>query len=109
MSAKIDLPAEGTKEAFIGKIKPGNDAPAIFLLEGMKPGTYAYNLTISYTDDMGPQVMNRQMNMRVPPTDGTGNIIFGLVIIGIIGFVAYRYWYLPKKNGNGSFPWERKN
>lgn len=38
VSAKVDLPAEGTKEAFIGKIKPGNDAPAIFLLEGAKAG-----------------------------------------------------------------------
>jgi hypothetical protein len=109
VSAKVDLPAEGTKEAFIGKIKPGNDAPAIFLLEGMKSGNYPYNLTISYTDDMGSHVMTRQMNSRVPPTDGTGNIIFGIIIIGILGFLAYRYWYLPKKSGSGSFPWERKN
>lgn len=109
VSATVDLPAEGTKEAFIGKIKPGNDAPAIFLLEGMKSGTHPYNLTISYTDDMGPHVITRQMNSRVPVTDSTGNLIFGLIVIGILGFLAYRYWYLPKKNGNGSFPWERKN
>ena len=109
VSATVDLPAEGTKEAFIGKIKPGNDAPAIFLLEGMKSGTHPYNLTISYTDDMGPHVITRLMNSRVPVTDSTGNLIFGLIVIGILGFLAYRYWYLPKKNGNGSFPWERKN
>ncbi len=66
VSATIDLPAEGQKEAFIGKIKPGNDAPAIFLLEGVKAGNYAYNLTITYTDDMGVHTMIRQMNLRVP-------------------------------------------
>jgi len=109
VSAKVDLPAEGTKEAFIGKIKPGNDAPAIFLLEGMKSGNHPYNLTISYTDDMGAHVMTREMNSRVPPTDGTGNIIFGLLIIGVLGFIAYRYWYVPKVNGDGTFPWERKS
>jgi hypothetical protein len=109
VSAKVDLMAEGTKEAFIGKIKPGNDAPAIFLLEGMKGGTYPYNLTISYTDDMGPHTLVRQMNLRVPPADTSGNLIIVLIILCIIGFAGYRYWYLPKKNGNGSFPWERKN
>jgi hypothetical protein len=109
VSAKIDLPAEGTKEAFIGKIKPGNDAPAIFLLEGMKGGTYPYNLTISYTDDMGQHTLIRQMNLRVPPADTSGNIILALIVLCILAFVGYRYWYLPKKNGNGSFPWERKN
>jgi len=109
VSAKVDLPAQGTKEAFIGKIKPGNDAPAIFLLESMKGGTYPYNLTISYTDDMGPHTLTRQMNVRVTPSDNSGTVIFVILILGILGFAGYRYWYLPKKNGNGSFPWERKN
>jgi hypothetical protein len=109
VSAKVNLPAEGTKEAFIGKIKPGNDAPAIFLLEGVKGGTYPYNLTISYTDDMGQHTVVRPMNLRVTPADTSGNIILMLIVLGILGFAGYRYWYLPKKNGNGSFPWERKN
>ncbi|MDD1687396.1 S-layer protein [Methanoregula sp.] len=109
VSGTVDMPAEGKKEAFIGKIKPGNDAPAIFLLEGMKGGNYPYNLTISYTDDMGVHTMTRQMNLRVSPADNSGNLILVLIILGILGFLAYRYWYLPKKNGDGKFPWERKN
>jgi hypothetical protein len=109
VSAKIDLPVEGTREAFIGKIKNGNDAPAIFLLEGMPGGNYPYNLTIRYIDDMGQHTMTRQMNLRVPPADYTGTIIFVLIILGILGFIGYRYWYLPRHNGNGKFPWERKS
>jgi hypothetical protein len=109
VSAKVDIPSEGTKEAFIGKIKPGNDAPALFLLEGAKSGNHPYNLTVTYTDDMGVHVMNRQMNLRVPATDSSGTIILVLVILGILGFVAYRYWYLPKTKGDGTFPWVKKN
>ncbi|MDP3396101.1 MAG: S-layer protein [Methanoregula sp.] len=109
VSAKIDLPSEGNKEAFIGKIKPGNDAPAIFLLEGAKAGNHPYNLTITYTDDMGVHTMNRQMNIRVPAANGSANIILGLIILVILLFVAYRYWYLPKKNGDGKHPWVKKN
>jgi hypothetical protein len=109
VSATIDLPAEGTKEAFIGKIKPGNDAPAIFLLEGLKGGNYPYTLNITYTDDMGVHTLTRQMNTRVPPADNSGTIILVLVILVILGVVGYRYWYLPRINGDGKFPWERKS
>ena len=109
VSAKVDLPADGTKEAFIGKIKPGNDAPAIFLLEGMKGGNFPYNLTITYTDDMGVHTITRQMNLRVTPANNSGNLILGLLVLGILSFLAYRYWYLPRKNGNGTLPWVKKN
>jgi hypothetical protein len=109
VSATVDLPVEGKKEAFIGKIKPGNDAPAIFLLEGAGSGTLPYNLTIQYTDDMGDHTMTRPMNMRVPPTDKSGNLILGLIVLGVLGFLAYRYWYLPRANGDGKFPWDKKN
>jgi hypothetical protein len=109
VSATVDLQAEGKKESFIGKIKPGNDAPAIFLLEGMRGGNYPYNLTISYTDDMGVHTMIRQMNMRVPPADNSGNLILGILVLGILAFLSYRYWYLPRVNGDGKFPWDKKN
>jgi uncharacterized membrane protein len=109
VSATVNLPTEGTKEAFIGKITPGNDAPALFLLEGMKGGDYPYNLTISYTDDMGAHTLTRPMNMRVPPTDSSGNIILVLIVLAVLGFLAYRYWYLPSKNGDGTLPWVKKN
>jgi hypothetical protein len=109
VSAKIDLPAEGTKEAFIGKIKPGNDAPAVFLLEGARAGTHSYTLNVTYTDDMGVHTMTRQMNVRVLETDISGTIILVVIILIVLGAVAYRYWYLPRINGNGKLPWVKKN
>jgi hypothetical protein len=109
VSARIDLGSEGTKETFIGKIKPGNDAPAIFFLEGLKTGTYPYNITISYTDDLGDHTMIRGLSVRVPPADRSGTVLFGILGIGILGFGMYRFWYIPRKNGNGTFPWVKKN
>jgi hypothetical protein len=58
---------------------------------------------------MGEHTMTREMNLRVPPTDNTGTIILLLVILAILGFIGYRYWYLPRVNGEGKFPWERKS
>ena len=46
VSATIDLPIQGAKEAFIGRIKSGNDAPATFVREGTEAGEYTYHTTI---------------------------------------------------------------
>jgi len=53
--------------------------------------------------------MSKPMNMRVPPADRTGTIVLVLVILVILGVIGYRYWYLPKVNGEGKFPWDKKN
>ncbi len=109
VAATVDLPMTGTKQSFIGKIKPGNDAPAIFMLDGVRGGTYDYNVSITYTDDIGTHTVVRPMSLRVVPQDYTGTIIVGLLAVIAGGFVAYRYWYLPRKNGNGALPWVKKN
>ncbi|MGA2934367.1 MAG: S-layer protein [Methanomicrobiales archaeon] len=109
VAATVDLPMTGTKQSFIGKIKPGNDAPAVFLLDGGKGGTYTYNLTISYVDDLGTHAEVRGMSIRVDPVDSTGGYLLLILVIIGVGIVAYRFWYLPKKNGDGALPWVRKS
>ena len=109
VSATVDLQVEGKKEAFIGKIKPGNDAPAIFLLEGAPPGTHPYTLTIHYTDDMGRHTMTRPMSQQVSHTDSSGIVIPGIIALGFIILLLYRYWYRPGTGGNRKFPWERRS
>jgi hypothetical protein len=109
VSATVDLPMTGTKQSFIGKIKPGNDAPAIFSLDGAAGGTYDYMTTITYTDDLGTHTLSKPMSLRVVPEDYTGTILLLVIIILIGGFLAYRYWYLPRKNGNGALPWVKKS
>jgi hypothetical protein len=109
VAATVDLPMTGTKQSFIGKIKPGNDAPAVFLLDGGKGGTYAYNTTISYVDDLGTHTVSREMSLRVDPVDSTGGYLLLLLIIIGAGVLAYRFLYLPKKNGDGALPWVKKS
>jgi hypothetical protein len=109
VSAIIDLPMTGTKQSFIGKIKPGNDAPAVFLLDGAKGGTYPYNATISYVDDLGMHTEVRQMSVRIDPVDSTGGYLVLLLVLIGGGFLAYRFWYLPRKNGDGALPWVKKS
>jgi hypothetical protein len=109
VAATIDLPMTGTLQSFIGKIKPGNDAPAIFMLDGGSGGTYSYNTSITYTDDLGTHTVVMPMSLRVVPKDYTGTIIVALLMVIAGGFISYRYWYLPRKNGNGALPWVKKN
>jgi hypothetical protein len=109
VAATVDLPMTGTKQSFIGKIKPGNDAPAVFMLDGGKDGTYSYNTTITYTDDLGTHTVSSPMTLRVVPSDSTGGIILLLLGVIVIGIITYRFWYLPRKNGNGALPWVKKS
>lgn len=107
--ATTDLPMTGTTQSFIGKIKPGNDAPAVFSLDGAKGGTYEYTTIITYVDDLGTHTISSKMSVRVIPEDNTGMFILVLLIIIAGGILAYKYWYLPKKNGAGALPWVKKN
>lgn len=109
VSATIDLPMTGIKQSFIGKIKPGNDAPAVFALDGEKGGTYDYTTTITYTDDLGTHTITKPMSLHITPEDFSGLIIMVLVLVLAGGFIAYRYWYLPRKSGNGALPWVKKS
>jgi hypothetical protein len=109
VAANVDLPMTGTKEAFIGKIKPGNDAPAIFMLDGGEGGTYPYTVTITYTDDTGTHTVTRPLTLRISPADGSGILLPLGVLFLLGGFIGYRYWYLPRKNGSGAFPWLKKS
>jgi len=109
VAATIDLPMTGTLQSFIGKIKPGNSAPAIFMLDGGSGGTYAYNVSITYVDDLGTHTEVRPMALRVVPKDYTMTVILISLFVIAGGFIFYRYWYLPRKNGNRAFPWVKKN
>lgn len=109
VAAVVDLPMTGNRQSFIGKIKPNNDAPALFMLDGGSGGTYEYNVTITYTDDLGTHTIGFPMSLRVTPEDYSGTIILVAIIAIVAGILAYHYWYLPRKNGNGALPWVKKN
>lgn len=89
--ATIDLPMEGTRQAFIGKIKAENDAPAIFTITPETPGTFEYTLSVQYTDEWGKHLYNQTMNLVVASPDSLGFFIFIIVILSG-GVALFTYW-----------------
>jgi len=95
--AKINLPFEGNKEAYVGKIKPGNDAPAIFSLDAGAAGDYEYLLVVSYEDDTGIHQSVHNLTLPVRSSnDGTG-LIVGLILVIVAAAGGY-YYFVYRKN-----------
>jgi hypothetical protein len=99
VKASIDLPMSGGKDAYVGKIEPNNDAPAVFALQAGNPGTYSYNLTVQYEDDYGVQTRNETLRMTVNDGDSTG-LIVAILLILILGGGGYWYFVLRKKGSS---------
>ena len=97
VNAKIDIPLPGTKEAFVGKIEPNNDAPAPFNLQADRAGDIPYTLTIQYEDDYGPRQEQQSLHLNVYNKDSTPLIIGIIVLIILAGGFAYWYFVFRKK------------
>lgn len=97
VDAAIDLQVPGMTEAFIGKIKRGNDAPATFILEGAKAGSYPYTATITYTDDWGTHTLTRNLTLSVVDGDGSGTMLLVILLLVTIGGAGL--WYVRNRNG----------
>ena len=94
VNAKIDLPLSGTREAFLGKIKPGNDAPALFRLGSAPAGDHPYNVTIVYNDEWGDHTVTYPLSLSVAPADYSGIII---AIIVLVLLAAGAWWVFIRK------------
>ncbi|HWQ63484.1 MAG TPA: S-layer protein [Methanospirillum sp.] len=82
--ADLDIPFQGIKEAFVGTIKPDNDAPAVFNLKATQSGEIFYTLNVTYEDDFGKHVLSEPLSVSVQQTDGTAIwvLIVGVIIAG---------------------------
>ena len=96
VSATIDLPIQGAKEAFIGRVKSGNDAPATFVLEGTKAGEYTYHTTITYTDDWGTHTLDKDLVLTIANGDDSTGMMILILLIIVAG--AGGFWYMRRKN-----------
>jgi hypothetical protein len=100
VKAGIDLPLSGGKEAYVGKIEPNNDAPAVFSLQAADPGNYAYNLTVEYQDDYGMHTKTERLTMTVLDGDSTGLII--VILLLVIGAGSGYWYFVLRKKGTGN-------
>ncbi|MCU0628599.1 MAG: NEW3 domain-containing protein [Methanoregulaceae archaeon] len=102
VDATIGIPLPGTKEAFVGKIEPGNDAPAPFNLEADRSGEIPYTLTIRFEDDYGPGEQEQELHLNVY-SDNNTTLILGVVILIILaGIFGYWYFVIRRKPGTGN-------
>lgn len=97
VKAGIDLPMIGGKDAYVGKIEPNNDAPAVFLLQAGESGTYAYNLTVEYQDDYGKHTTTEILTITVLDGNGTWYILAILFLLLAAGSAGYWYFIRNKK------------
>lgn len=94
VNAKIDLPLSGTQEAFLGRIKPGNDAPALFRLGGAPAGDRPYTVTITYNDEWGDHTVTHPLSLSVAPADYSGIII---AVIALVLLAGGAWWVFIRK------------
>jgi hypothetical protein len=92
VSARLDLPFTGSHEAFVGRIRPGNDAPAVFSFDAGRPGTWNYTLEVTYTDDWETKTFSRELGLTVYRADGTWIAVLVLLLLAIGGYLGYRWW-----------------
>jgi hypothetical protein len=89
-----DLRFPGIKEAFIGKIEPDDDNPAVFTLLPDRSGNFNYVLRIDYKDDFGEHYVEENLVLVVRPSGRSSLIIvFFLLAIGSVIFLYYRKRY----------------
>jgi hypothetical protein len=92
----VDLPLQGVREAYIGTIQEGNDAPAVFILTANQSGDLSYRFQVSYEDDWGERTENYTLQLVVSPSSDLLVAGILLLILGIAGVAILYFW---KKKG----------
>ncbi|WP_067049076.1 COG1361 S-layer family protein [Methanofollis ethanolicus] len=92
--ATVDLPFEGTKEAFVGTIEPDNDAPAVFNLRAGEAGDRPYTLTVAWRDDRGEHTMTEALGISVEAPDRTPLVVGAFVLIAA---AVVAVWWLRRR------------
>ncbi len=92
VKASLNIPFEGTKTAFLGKIKPDDDAPGVFTFYAAQSGDIPYTAAIEFEDDLGRHTVKEELALNVRDTNKNGIIISVIVVVLVTGaFVFYRY------------------
>ena len=92
VKVSLDIPFEGTKTAFLGKIKPDDDAPGVFTFYATDSGDIPYTAAIEFEDDLGRHTVKEALTLNVRNTNTNGIIIPVIVVVLVAGaFVFYRF------------------
>lgn len=95
VSARVDIPLPGTKEAFVGTVRPGSNAPAVFALTADRAGEFDYTFNATYEDDWGSHAITRTLRLSVA-SSGSELTIGVLLLAVIVGVAVFFIWWRRK-------------
>lgn len=96
VKVSLNMPFEGTKTAFLGKIKPNDDAPAVFSVFVNQSGDIPYSAAIESEDDLGKHGTTEALNLNVRSANKSNFVSPVSVIVMLSGACVY-YLYRRKK------------
>ena len=100
VKVKLDTPSEGTRTAFLGKIKPDDDAPGIFTFYAAKDGNIPISASIDYEDDLGMRTVTESLELQVYKQNENSMTSPIVLAVPIIGSIAYYLSRRKKNQGN---------
>lgn len=92
----LNIPFEGTRTAFLGKIKPDDDAPGIFSFYATESGDIPYNASIEFEDDLGKHTINEALTLNVRNINKNGIIIPVIVVVLLAGAFVFYFFHSRK-------------
>jgi hypothetical protein len=90
VKVSLNIPFGGTKTAFLGKIKPNDDAPAVFSVFANQSGDIPYSAVIEYEDDLGTHSTTEALNLHMRSTNKSDFVSpVGAVALVVVACVYY--------------------
>jgi hypothetical protein len=86
----------GNHDAFVGKIEPGNDAPAVFYLTDITNGDFPYTVSVQYADDYGNHTIRKQLTLSVSRQN---NVLIIAAVAALVALCVAGIWYHRRKKG----------
>ncbi len=97
VKVSLDIPFEGTKTAFLGKIKPDDDAPGVFTFYVTESGDIPYTAAIEFEDDLGRHTVKEALTLNVRNTNKNG-IVIPVIVVVLIALAFVFYLFRRKKS-----------
>lgn len=93
--ATLSLPDGTSIVSYLGKLKPDDDAPAVFSYVPKAPGNQSYSLEIRYEDGLGPHVLEEDIPVRVLEKSG-GNTGY-IAAVAAVAVIALALLFMRRK------------
>ncbi len=97
VKVNLDAPLKGTRTAFLGKIKPDDDAPAVFTFYAEKGGDIPYSANIEFEDDLGVRTVTQPLNLYVRTPNKNG---MAAPVIVTLPLIAVGVYYLHRRKNH---------